>query len=277
MEHPKVRRLYKYAAFNARSISALVTGKLWFASAYTFNDPFDCALVDNSQVLTAERERHAQKLLLQHPSTKSRDRVERDINAALGKVSRKFFNHVVERDKALLEPFSEIHKQLQSLLYKFGVLSLSATARSVLMWSHYGGQHTGMCFEFERSIENSLGKDAMPVKYSSARIGKMSPDIDPPQNPLFAKYNGWRYEREWRLLAKPCNQLHDFPGELKAIVCGARMSQPDIDALTKIVESLNLGRPDPIKLRFAKMDSQKYQIKIGAVRQRTVESAAVVE
>lgn len=42
MEHPEIRHLYKYYAYNENSPAALINRRVWFPKPESFNDPFDC-------------------------------------------------------------------------------------------------------------------------------------------------------------------------------------------------------------------------------------------
>jgi hypothetical protein len=46
----------------------------------------------------------------------------------------------------------DILADLQTEMAAHGVLSLSATFASALMWSHYGDQHRGLCLEYDTSL-----------------------------------------------------------------------------------------------------------------------------
>jgi hypothetical protein len=42
MEYPEVLKLYKYRAYNERSLSMLINKRIWVSKPTAFNDPFDC-------------------------------------------------------------------------------------------------------------------------------------------------------------------------------------------------------------------------------------------
>ncbi len=262
MDHPKVTRLFKYAPFNSRSISALVTGKFWLPLPFTFNDPFDCTIPNHSLELLRRREIGFEKTQKAELRKGRKNTKNEDLGSAIRRIHRNALTRVTKRDVDIAQKFVDGHNSLQSYFYTFGVLSLSETPKNILMWSHYGAQHSGICFELERNPDNKLGKDAKPVTYSGSRSVKRSQTALGNENPAFSKYAGWRYEREWRLLENKGGKLHDFPGELLSVICGARMQPQDIDTVERIVESLNKSRGKQILVKVAKMNEKTYAIHI---------------
>lgn len=167
MDHPSVTRLYKYSAFNARAMASLVTEKLWFANPSTFNDPFDCVFPNHALIHLERLQGRAAK----HRAAAARRRKgeDEDIARVIRRLHDSFLNGANAKDIALTQKFVDGHNEMQLSINAFGVLSLSATPRNILMWSHYGEQHAGICLEFERTATNRLGTDALPMLYSRVR------------------------------------------------------------------------------------------------------------
>ena len=180
---------------------------------------------------------------------------------------------ITEQDNELMKMSEEAYSSLQSQIYNYGILALSETSKNILMWSHYGAHHKGICFEFERNETNKLGINAKPVTYSRFREIN-NPDIsDETRDLFFVKHSGWRYEREWRLLEIKGNELYEFPGKLTSVICGALMPIQDIEAITMIVESINANRGDNISVKFAKMSEKNYSISICKRQQKRLVAA----
>ena len=97
------------------------------------------------------------------------------------------------------------------------ICSFSEVADSLLMWSHYADHHRGFCIEYDlESLGNSshfFRTNLYPVLYS-ADLYDLSPFVEglaggpetrgdfQPMRLLLAmltKFEGWRYENEWRL------------------------------------------------------------------------------
>lgn len=102
-----------------------------------------------------------------------------------------------------------------------GILSLSESNISPLLWAHYGGQHTGIVIGFHsaanlfsRSIKRRYPQALLPVHYSDTRFtltmptGYAGTHLTPSEfyaegdislRDLFArKSKHWSYEQEWR-------------------------------------------------------------------------------
>ena len=88
-----------------------------------------------------------------------------------------------------------------------GIISLTETKDNLLMWSHYGDQHSGMVVEFDithefftskfsSSDDQFLGKIGK-VLYRKERLNKLGDYL---MEPYFHKSNEWAYEKEHRLL-----------------------------------------------------------------------------
>jgi Protein of unknown function (DUF2971) len=262
MAYPEIKRLYKYAAFNSRSISALVTGKLWYALPESFNDPFDCTVPNHALINLRQSQRALAKKRKAYAKHSAADEQSRDIGDRVRSIHQRFLSRESGRELVLAEDFVEGHKTLQSFLHTFGILSLSATPRSILMWSHYGSHHSGICLEFNRSPNDKLGTDAKPVIYSSQRESESVMQKHSHASPLFLKYSGWSYEKEWRLLENVGGRLYDFPSKLLSVICGARMPQQEIDAITSIVASLNSSRGTTIAVKVAEMNPTTYRMTV---------------
>lgn len=250
MDQPSVTRLYKYSAFNAHSMASLVTEKLWFANPSTFNDPFDCVMPNHASVYLAQITVGAAKRRAK--AVKASERKADDIAQRIRALHEKVMTGISAEQVAQAQKFAESHDSIQSSINILGVLSMSATPRSILMWSHYGAQHTGICLEFERTATNKLGTDASPVVYSKLLDAALDSAQQPSANFMFKKYSGWRYEREWRLLENTSG-LHAYPGRLLSVICGARMPAPEREVVARIVAGLNVSRSDKISVRAAAM------------------------
>ena len=262
MDYPKIKRLCKYAPFNSRSISALVTGKLWYARPHSFNDPFDCTLPNHSLVHLEQRQFASAK---EHrAATRNRSEKESFLNVGDGirAIHQRSLSRVSEGEPDTAKAFVNGHNTLQSFLHTFGVLSLSATPRSILMWSHYGAQHSGICFEFNRSPTDKLGTDAKPVIYSNQREADRALVKQSHVTTQFLKYSGWSYEREWRQLENDGGRLYDFPGMLLSVICGARMPSHEVDVVTRVVTSPNSSQGCTIAVKAAEMAHTTYRISI---------------
>jgi hypothetical protein len=129
---------YKYRSIDdARQQSwlrdTIQNNTLYWATPSEFNDPFDCA-----PVYRMPTERQRRQML---------PRVVQHANPSWNRVQRK-----AEERRLLSLPNSILQQRLQidlpSLMEESAVYSVATQADNVLMWSHYGGAHKGICLQF---------------------------------------------------------------------------------------------------------------------------------
>lgn len=171
-------------------------------------------------------------------------------------------------------------KKLQDEWSKqIGILCLSESACSTLMWSHYASDHEGYVLGFD-----SEGETFNPVAEAVAGLGRMTKVTYSEKrfrlgvtgsrhdfsdfSYLFQKSMDWSYESEWRLVLPldPRNQSSEsiyaweFPPEaLCEIVIGFR-TPPDLKEELSALRS----RFPWTKIRFARPSAINYQMVLEA-------------
>ena len=116
--------------------------------------------------------------------------------------------------------------------YEKGIVSLAERNNCPLMWSHYGGQHRGMCLGY--SVPARSVGDVQEVEYGGSRFVKASEvaamlDGDDEaramvdQSVLLRKAESWSYEQEWRLIGRRGTQ--NSPLELEEVIFGMRCKE----------------------------------------------------
>lgn len=183
----------------------------------------------------------------------------------LHKIYRKVFGKVSKKDKDFYGALDKTARDFQDAIDGFGILCLSATCKNILMWSHYAGNHTGLCVEFVRSESNLLGLEAVPVSYSHKRSNTSSGTVFEEDSVFSQKYAGWRHEKEWRLVKFPGNELHPLPGEIGSIIVGAKMDPENIQTIANIIYHKNARSGSGcrrINIKYAEMDPEEYKVNI---------------
>jgi hypothetical protein len=147
------------------------------------------------------------------------------------------------------------------------VCSLCEINDSIVMWSHYGGFHTGFCIEFDAVQMGSdleFPQGLHPVRYNVelfdvtrylAAIGQQRTFGGPIANNWAVtvachKSPGWAYEKEWRVVAL---DARDFsPVEPMSLILGARIDDVPKQkaAVLAIAKALQL----PIKRAVLRQD-----------------------
>lgn len=245
---PEAATLYKYRPFDQRALEILINRELWFAKPESLNDPLDCriplgeilqATIDST---TETTERRSLETL--------RDRTV--------------------RDKTTHEPI-RIHEAASTLIRNCGVLSLSKCEKDALMWSHYGGEHRGICIGFAASFFLELDKawekhelvGMQEVEYrptppfqhffteNAKRRASLSEqeDLDglsklddnyPSEliiSTLLAKSDKWAYENEFRVVAQKPHLLKFPASAVKEVIFGTQANDGDIATARNVLST----------------------------------------
>lgn len=241
-------RLYKYLPISTRSLSIISSGKVWYAKPKSFNDPFDCGLdlcgdmttEEKIQVLGAEMKRAGW----------SQNKVTQQLQLSFtqnGELNQTATQNIIKLTDA-------IHQKRDS----WGILSLSSTPRSVLMWSHYAAQHKGICIEFTVPMSESIHE----VTYSSKVPCFTLHDIYVKRNAEFislfiTKHIHWKYEKEYRVLLDRGDILHDIPGPITAVIFGLNTPPVDEALVRKVADGLG-----NVRLRRCKREAGRFGVRI---------------
>ncbi|MTD33067.1 DUF2971 domain-containing protein [Paludibacterium denitrificans] len=182
------KRLYKYRPLDGGegekwSLAILEKSEFWFASAPTFNDPFDCNL---SEVLQHSEKDYEAYL------TESGLTPEQKSNIYM----RMAEDPSYIRNKAI--------KNREKVINSKGILSLSCNYDQILMWSHYASSHTGMVIGldlledpefFVTPLRVSYVDEYEPLDYFADQKGTIEKNIT-------TKSLSWAYEEEMRIFKK---------------------------------------------------------------------------
>ncbi len=281
MDDQTPRRFYKYRAFNPRTLSMLVNDQLYFADPSSFNDPLDTRPtlkddVDESalkKILSTLNERRTRAEMraaakkLQATGPRAQDRVER---LSSQQACRLIQN--IECNATDPEADSEYVKRAlrtgieEELVrrYDSGIVSMSERDDCPLLWSHYGDQHRGICIGY--SVREKEPRKPAKVEYGGSRLMRASEVASMLQNDetsrkrvdaavLLRKGEGWRYEREWRLIG--AQGLQDSSLELEEIIFGCRFERILELALLKTFE----GRQRPVEFYRMREEHGTFDLK----------------
>lgn len=237
-------KLYKYRPFHVNTLRAITEAEVYFAPPSTFNDPLDCDPTLDVDIGRVYLERLAYRMFL---SRMDKEKAAQQINTMryysteLGD-----FNTDPEAESYLNRMLAtEIKNEMDRELAECGVLSLSATWDSGLMWSHYADEHRGICIEYDTRdqphdrLKKVNYKAPRAIKASDLWRWKAKEDLEAKRRVIetyfYTKSHEWRYEREWRDVRDSSGAI-DVPFRITAILFGLR-SDPSI--ITSIVKLLN--------------------------------------
>lgn len=204
--------LFKYVA--PARVDILANEKIVFTPPERFNDVLDVRpnvkpVTDREYLRPIEKAAQEEfiRSLPPHQRPKTREQHERLLEFLNGGV-----DHVIDQAK---EFAAKWQKELPKLISQhFGILCLSETNDSHVMWAHYASDHRGFV------VEIGTGADEF-LKLGQLRKVEYLPHC-PVYDPVVGamgfwrqKLDHWAYEREWRIVRelKNCERLdsHDLP------------------------------------------------------------------
>jgi hypothetical protein len=177
------RFLYKYRPLNDFTNSIISNSSFWFARADSFNDPFDCNLTEERKIKLSDFKKYITKLGFPD------DVIINNVELAKRTPS-------IIRDQAI--------KSRTKTINSYGLLALSENFDSILMWSHYAENHTGLvlCLDlledpdfFISPLKVNYQKTYNPVNF----FGRET-DLDYVKKIIATKSKEWEYEQEIRIM-----------------------------------------------------------------------------
>jgi hypothetical protein len=234
-----ITRLYHYERFKAEHLSSLLRDqKICCSNPANLNDPWDFRPAFNSQSL--EDPVKLEEALVWYHAQGDGSLSQRQID---------LFNDSLRSDRNARIDFIEgLTKQNIALIDKRRMYCMTPLPTCTLMWSHYAGNHRGICLEF--GIDNPLFAKALSVIYQPKYPVWSPMDFEAQQTRamemLLTKAVEWGYEREYRIITLHNNELDTPlhvdekgrlplpPGSLKSVIAGC---QADYDAVNAIVKA----------------------------------------
>lgn len=228
MKKPVIKELFRYYGKLDWARDVLLNNQVFIPHPSLFNDPFDGSIPFDSTYTAAEFRDWAIKL---------GDRDGHD-KATTEKNLLPYFNPDGSLTEFAISKIESVSKDFEESNRKMGVLCLTEDCASILMWSHYANKHQGVCIGFNREPSSELGDDdaCSPVQYDDTyptpRFLEIFSDDGRLTHALFyRKAMGWKYEREWRLLFEPANQLVPIPGDISRVILGCRCEDKHRDVI----------------------------------------------
>jgi hypothetical protein len=245
----------------------LQTNSLRWSSPSLFNDPFDVQFdlhVDYDRDRVADR---AMQILvdgyfgrvpinprnpLGYLLQMMRDKAPGLSEAALRDSLLPGFYEGMEGAERLIP---RTHEEFRAVVADLKLLCLAEIHDNILMWAHYGKNHTGVVLELRCVAErDSAWGAARPVRYEATMpllidedklvallsgVGNLAED-QILENSVFVKAADWAYEREWRLIGvqdktKVTEDFAFYVDEISAVYLGCRINPTDREAITNIV------------------------------------------
>ena len=254
-----VNRKAHEPAFMAESMERLrvpiVHSLLALRSPTEFNDPFDmCARFEIGGTDLDKRARYRGMFEQHNPH---------------GKVSEReaFVAEMLKRSKAELLP--RIQKSHLDIVKHFGVACFVGgddAARDILMWSHYGSEHCGVCLQFAPALDVRVFTHAVTVEYCNTY-----PTIDwivdfhkGIGRSILRKYTQWEYEHEHRIsIPDAAGKYLPFRSDaLRGIILGCRADGEVEAAVVELLAERAALKLPPVRLYRATQNPARYSVDI---------------
>lgn len=231
-EKTKNRYIFKYMPFSKNAISSLVNSNLWFASASTFNDPYDCRYKIDAEI----NEESVMDFYFRNAKK------EKFLNEEILLSVEEFAKTYIPRNKNQFLKDLENHHYHNSVSKKIGICSFSESYNNRLMWAHYADNSTGICLIFDLESDECIFNGGK-VKYRSSLPKKFYDGLGVFEvtDVIFTKNSSWKYEREIRELIylESDNRLLNFgPKSLVGIITGPNISRNDNETIINLVNQL---------------------------------------
>ncbi len=286
------KRIYKYRKDCPESLDCLKTDSVWMASPDSYNDPYDCSIMLPSEQLKRLLEVRLVKKVIKAHKLQDYLRAEQ-VNDALtspeplkaivgyfptlprAQQGRNWSNEAA-LFSATVSGLANAATDTIAEWRKFAkICSFSEASDSLLMWSHYADHHRGFCIEY--NLESLVDpnhfflRNLYPVLYSHD-FYDLGPFVDglgggpetrsdfQPMLPLLAmltKFEGWAYEKEWRLFQEKPDIVDDGKKESPVpsrIFIGARFET------SKGTDVVSVCKEKEIPLSRMRIAKDKFQL-----------------
>jgi hypothetical protein len=249
--------LYKYRSMNQHTINIFENNKIWAPSLKYLNDPFDGKIVFNKSLSGKKFKEFMLGYL------KKEGYGDNQIKMAID-------DFLDDNEDFKPGKIDQLHKGINSSLLpyqRYGIVCLSEHPDSLLMWTHYCSEHTGICVEFEKTLGTPMDQAniCQKVIYSTSY-----PDVsvldyyilkhdEAVKRTLFTKSSDWEYEDEWRYIEEEGNKEVDLPGRISSIIFGLNANEKDIEKIKSITSDQS------IIYKHARLSDTEYRLVIEEV------------
>lgn len=269
------KRIYKYRRDGDYARANLESDTVWMASPDTYNDPYDCAFtVTERDAVNALKKGLVTEFAKAYklPPEVSDEQIEKAMASpeplmCLGEYVQANYGSTPRSNPlqgaefvslmapAMIKDTVNIFRQWRKVTK---VCSFSAVSDSILMWGHYAQDHKGFCIEYDLEQLQSghdFRRKLYPVIYSpklydlttfaKKLVGPNRHEFNP-SSPLLGimhKFDGWRYEQEWRVVSITDSVVgdHNWPVPTPSrVFVGSKMSLENVEAVRKLCEQKNI-------------------------------------
>lgn len=268
----KRKYIFKYSRVNSFLLDSLRKNYLWLSRPTDFNDPFDCKVVIDYRLTMDELTHYVQMRDRESPAKVPTGKIYKLSGVAdYGFASRfaidsREFDASDPRALNRLLNIAKLAERSEYLDSALGVCCFTENPMSILMWAHYGGNHSGVCLRFHHRSSIDLSEHCLPVQYRRSVWTARSRPEDPIGQAralirsILVKSDVWKYEREWRLVAFQSGESSFDPRDLDAIILGVRISNQDRRSVVSLLRRRKVYRH--VKILQAYQHPLRYGLRI---------------
>jgi len=248
------RLLYKYKdCSNSDYLRSLIVDSHFYMSGrQQLNDPFDIQSVIEFSAGGVNRTEYLNNLVKTHGLTYKK---RQELRA---------------RFESPNEIQNHIRDYLTNAINGTGIHSFSTSPSNLLLWSHYGKSHTGVCLVFNTARDLDTFVTILPVNYSHFfPVIHYTQGIagDLIKNAFLTKSLDWKYEDEWRLFEpKKAGHLMSYNSKsLVGVILGARISDKDKLMVFGLLKERKQRRLHTPWVYQAKCSSTAYEVEFNRI------------
>lgn len=192
--------LYKYREINYFGIKGLLEDELRLTAPKDLNDPYECAFsMDFMDKLSKVLNELEKKLKIELLSELNNLYESEDIIIEIEKLIQE--RKPTKPHKATLNKVLDDSNFRNKYQNKVEVLALTRLNNSILMWSHYGNYHKGMCLEIPaEALDNNKIYPVFYDKKLHLNTRKITERTSKIILSSLVKFEKWNYEEEWRVV-----------------------------------------------------------------------------
>lgn len=258
--HPKI--IYKYRNWREDfHKNVILKNEIYLSSPNNLNDPFDCRIYSNFQKHIDSIEN--KQLYIKNSISKNLDYLKE--NKITVQEAETILNERLENLLKFQVRSEVLEKEFND---KFiGLTCFSEVWNSILMWSHYGDNHSGYCVGFDEKIIRYSQMGKLKRVYYSNEYPDLNPKLknkNSDEIKFFLKSKEWNYEKEIRLISilSESNQkrLISLDNDvIKEIIIGLNTPKKDKEEIISIARDKGIEIWQAIKGEF-KFIIDRYKI-----------------
>ena len=170
-------------------------------------------------------------------------------------------------------PICRVRERMLDMLKNTGLLCMTASIESPVLWAHYAAKHRGVALEFEFTDEQMRGLFKVDCKNNSRVVIKPDEDLnvdaireDIYRRMIKTKAPCWNYEGEYRWVFSLKNDkvfidesglfFRRMPQELKRIILGVNCDLPE-GSIRKALQQVGFS---DISIARARMSDSSFDV-----------------